>query len=178
MVVYPTETAYGLGADAANQKAVDLVFKMKRRPKNKTLPLIASSLAMVKRYCQMSALEEKLAKKYWPGAVTLILDIKDIKILDIKKLARGVIAPDKTVAIRVSSHPVARGLARGLGRPIVSTSANISGKGECYTVGATPCGHPKIMIINIGRLPKRKPSTIVEIKNGQITILRQGEIKL
>src|SRR3989338_1076856 len=93
VLIYPTETAYALGCDAANQKAVDLIFKIKKRPENKTLPLIADSLTMVKKYCRLSTAEERLAKKYWPGPLTLILRILDIKNI---KLARGVMAKDGT----------------------------------------------------------------------------------
>lgn len=183
IVIYPTETAYAIGCDATNQRAVDLIFKIKKRPKNKPLPLIAGSLAMVKRYCRLSKEEEKLARQYWPGPLTLILNIK---YYNIKYLAEGVVAKDGTVAIRVSSHPIARALSRRLGRPIVSTSANLSGAGECYSVAEVRkqlkrvgayCNTP-LQIIDGGRLKKRKMSTIVRFKNGKIEILRAGAIKI
>lgn len=192
LIIYPTETAYALGCDATNQKAVDLVFKIKHRPKNKPLPLIASSLAMVRRYCRLSATEERLARRYWPGPLTLV--VPSLRSLPAGKagrglrggLVKGVVAKNGTVAIRVSSHPIARELSRGLGRPIVSTSANISGKGESYSVeevkgqlknvGAD--NYPPILVIDGGRLPKRKTSTIMKIEKGKVKILRQGEVEI
>lgn len=178
VMVYPTETAYGLGADATNQRAVDSVFALKKRPKDKSLPLIASSLAMVQRYCILSKKELVLAKKYWPGPLTLVLRVKENN-----GLATGTVALDKTVAVRVSGHPLARRLARALGRPLVSTSANFGGAAECYSVEEVskqlgPKILEKVVVLGGGRLPKRKPSTIVRIKeNGEKEIVRQGAIK-
>jgi len=175
LIVYPTETAYGLGADATNQKAVDLVFKIKKRSKKKTLPVIASSFLMVDKYCQISKLEKQIAKKYWPGALTLVLKIKNIK------LANGVISKDKTLAIRISSNKIAKNIAQKLGNPIVSTSANLSGEGECYNfleIEKNFSGLKKIMLIDGGKLLKRKSSTIARINKGDVEILRQGDIKI
>jgi len=174
VVTYPTETAYALGCDVANQKAVDLVFELKKRAKSKTLPLIAGSLAMVKKFCQMSADEERLAKKYWPGALTIVFKIK--KGI---KLAKGTVAKDGTVAVRVSSNKTARELSLALGAPIVSTSANLAGEGECYSVDdAKKSFFDSVVFLDVGRLKKQKPSTIVKIENSKIKILRQGEIKI
>ncbi len=187
--MYPTETAYAIGCDATNQQAVDLVFKLKKRVKSKTLPLIAGSLAMVQKYCQMSAIEERLAKKYWPGALTMVLNVAPCHSHENGNpaaLAKGIVAKDGTVAVRVSSHPLARILSRWLGQPIVSTSANLAGEGECYSLEEVKkqfgC-HPErsegsIVLLDGGRLKKQKPSTIVKIVNGKIKILRQGEIKI
>ncbi|MEK9182920.1 MAG: L-threonylcarbamoyladenylate synthase [Patescibacteria group bacterium] len=190
VIVYPTETAYALGCDATNQRAVDLVFKLKKRAKSKTLPLIVGSLAMVKKYCQMSAAEERLAKKYWPGALTMILNVLSSHSHEACPraasgngnsafLAKGIVAKDGTVAIRVSSNKMARELSRGLGAPLVSTSANLAGEGECYSVNnAKKSFSDSVIFLDGGRLKKQKPSTIVKIENGKIKILRQGEIKL
>lgn len=171
--MYPTETAYALGCDVANQKAVDLMFKLKKRAKSKTLPLIAGSLAMVKRYCKMSAEEGRLAKRYWPGALTMVLNVAP------NQLSKGIVAKDGTVAIRVSSNKMARELSRELGAPLVSTSANLAGEDECYSINdAKKSFSNSVMFLDGGRLKKQKPSTIVKIIDGKIKILRQGEIKL
>lgn len=182
VIIYPTETAYALGGDATCQKTVNLIFKLKKRPKNKSLPLIAGSLAMVKKYCRLSAAEERLARRYWPGPVTLILKIKRLKNSQIK-LSKGVVGKDGAIAIRVSSHPLARLLSQKLGRPIVSTSANLSGKKECYSTKKikkwiNKLVNHKIIILDSGYLPERRPSTIVQVKKGEAEVLRQGEMKI
>lgn len=182
--MYQTETAYAIGCDATNQKAVDLVFIMKKRLKKYTLPLIAESLDMIKKFCQMSDAEEHLAKKYWPGALTMVLKVAS------NQLAKGIVAKDETVAVRVSGNKMARELSRRLGQPIVSTSANLHGNGECYSLSevrkhfgchsdpALDAVEESLVMLDGGVLEKRKPSTIVKIVNGKIKILRQGEIKI
>lgn len=178
VVIYPTETAYALGSDATNNKAVALIFKIKQRPKEKTLPLIAGSLALVKKWAVLNKQEKVLAKKYWPGALTLVLKSKKDSTL-----ARGVVAKDKTIAIRVSGGKIARALSQKLGAPVVSTSANFSGTKEIYSVEDIKKIFKKdssklIYVLDGGVLKKRTPSTIAKVKDGQIEILRQGEIKI
>ncbi|MEK7508698.1 MAG: L-threonylcarbamoyladenylate synthase [Patescibacteria group bacterium] len=197
VIVYPTETAYALGCDATNAAAVRRVFKIKKRPLGKTLPLIAGSLAMVKRYCRLAGLEQKLAKKHWPGPLTLVLGIRNQES-GIREVAKGVVGQDKTVAIRVSGSKIARDLSHQLGRPIISTSANLAGGEECYSLDevrqslrlchsepsvASPersegASEESLLFIDGGRLKKIKPSTIVKIKNEKIEVLRQGAIEL
>lgn len=175
LIIYPTETSYGLGADATNQKAVDLIFKIKQRSKKKTLPLIAGSVAMVIKNCELGKIEKNLAQKYWPGPLTLVLKSKDAK------LAKGVTSKDKTVAIRVSSNKIAKNIAQKLGNPIISTSANITGEVEGFNfedIKNIFAKFKNIMFIDGGRLPKSEPSTILSIVDDKIVILRQGVIKL
>lgn len=178
VVIYPTETAYGLGADSTNTLAVNLVFVLKKRPKSKSLPLIVSSLTMARQYCIFSKKELVLAKKYWPGPLTLVLRVKKNN-----DFALGVVAPDKTVAIRVPGHPMARRLVRILGQPLVSTSANLGGLTECYSVAEVLQQLWRGILKNVavldgGHLPKRKPTTIARVQeDGEVEILRQGSIK-
>lgn len=184
VVVFPTETAYGLAADVTNKRALQKIYRIKGRAKSKQLSWIVSSRAMAERYVRMTPLARKLARRYWPGPLTLVLK---------RKGHRG------TTALRVSSHPVARALARGLGRPITATSANLAGKKECYTVkdvlsqlhGSTRLttsgsagfaikgGHTNPdLALDAGRLPKRKPTTIVDVTANKYHILRKGSITL
>lgn len=173
VVVFPTETAYGLAADATNEKAVARIFEIKGRDEGKSLPLIAASREMVERYAGIPQGLESLASKYWPGALTLVLPAMG-------GLASGVVR-DGTVAVRVSSHPVARALSEGLNTPIVSTSANLAGKPVCYSiedVRAQLADTPDFYL-NGGQLQPQPPSTIVAIDDyGYPEVLRQGSIEL
>ena len=208
IIVYPTETAYGLGCDATNRRAAARLFKIKGRDKGKPLPLIVADRKMAERYAKMTPLALRLASTYWPGALTLVLKKQGNK--ETKKqggLAFGV-THRGTVAMRVSAHPVAHALVKGLGRPMVATSANRSGEPACYSVGEVMeslfnChseAKPKnlarmrvrphtweilryaqddaIGLIDAGRIPKRKPSTIADATGEIPKILRQGAIKL
>jgi len=169
VVVFPTETSYGLAADAMNARAVAKVAKLKGRPSEKTFPLIVSSTAMAERYAHLRCLGRRLAKAHWPGPLTLVVEArKNVG------LARGIVARDGTVALRVSSNETARALARGLGRPIVSTSANRAGEPPAYD--ALDVTLKADFILDDGRLPRRKPSTIVHVVQGKIEVLRQGSV--
>lgn len=175
LIIYPTETAYGLGADAKNKNALPKIFELKQRAKGKPLSVIVGTVAMAKKLVLFSKLALALAGRYWPGPLTLILPAKKSAKLPISVLFNGM------VALRISSHPVARAIAIKLKSPLIATSANRSGKGECYSIRAVRSQFKKIdsdiIVLNAGRLSKRKPSTVAKVTN-QIEILRKGAIRL
>ena len=160
-LVYPTETVYGLGCDATNQEAVDRVFQIKQRQKDKAVLVLMSDIAMAQKYAQWNPMLEELAEKYWPGPLTVVA-----KVIDPNMLAKGTIAKDGTAAFRVTSHPVARQMAESLGKPLVSTSANIASMDSPYDIEevkqmfANAKLQPDI-VIDAGVLPDDLPSTIV-----------------
>ncbi len=176
VVAYPTETAYALGCDATNERGKKRIFKIKNRPKEKNLPVICATKKMAFDFFKFGKTERKFAKKYWPGALTMILSPS--LILPLNKGEEG-----GGAAVRVSSNKIARALSRGIGRPIISTSANVSGKKTLYDVKeiinefANKKNQPDL-ILDAGKLPMRKPSTIIKIVNEKIIILRQGEVKI
>jgi len=196
VIVYPTDTAYALGCDVTNKSAMADVFKIKERPLEKALPLIAGSVAMVKKFCKIDKISARLMKKYWPGPLTLVLSIK----YNVSSILRK----NKTIAVRVPDCKIARLLSLKLGRPIVSTSANLSGRPSCYSVACVlrqfkiplnpPDGHrgdgdspfgkgsgrrPRdFLILDAGPLLRQKPSTIAKIVGEEVVIIRQGGIKL
>ncbi|HBR80788.1 MAG: Translation factor SUA5 [Candidatus Uhrbacteria bacterium GW2011_GWE2_45_35] len=181
VVVFPTETAYGLAADATNEKAVRRVFAIKGREGEKTFPMIAASSKMVEKYAILSPNIKKIVKKYWPGPLTVVAPVRIVIVgANGHSSIRSGTIRNGTVAIRVSSNPIAEELSRRLGRPIVSTSANLSGGPACYSVRAVKnqLGDKPDFYFDVGRLPKRKPSTIITEKNGEVIILRVGSIKL
>lgn len=185
IVLFPTETSYGLAVDATNAAAVRKLIRFKGREPKKTFPLIAASATMVRRYTDIPRVLESLVRRHWPGPLTIVLPAKIGPIGPMGRMghiAGNVIAADGTVAIRVSSHPVARMLSRRLGRPIVATSANLAGQPAAYSVRAwkkQTAGRPQPdAMIDAGALPRRRPSTIVAVKHGCVIVLRQGAVKL
>jgi len=164
LVIYPTETCYGLGVDATNPVAVRQVFKTKKRPLNKPLSVIVSSLEMIKEYAVIPRDVEALVKEYMPGPLTLI--VKNKKFPSI--LTSGEIK----VGFRIPDHVIALELVKQFGKPITATSANISGEPNPYTVPKLPVD----FIINYGELPEVMPSTVYDtlIKK----VIREGPIKL
>lgn len=170
VVLFPTETAYGLAVDATNEKAVSRLAVLKGRDVQKTFPIIVSSTAMAKKYGCMNRFSLRLAKKYWPGPLTMVVEARTSSIL-----SRGVVRDDGTIAVRVSSHPVARALSKKLGSPITSTSANVAGEGTPYLV--SDVNVKADYVLDCGKLPKRNVSTIVRVMDDEIKILRSGSIR-
>lgn len=172
-IVYPTETAYGLGGDAFSKKAIAAIQKIKGRSKKKPLPVICASRQMAEKIAKFSPIARELAKKHWPGPLTLVLK---------KKSSASTLAGNKkTIAIRVSASKIARELSHIINAPIISTSANLSGKGECYSVSCVlkQLGKNKPdLVIDSGHLPKKLPSTIIDCTIKPIRVLRSGKVRV
>jgi L-threonylcarbamoyladenylate synthase len=176
VIVYPTETCYGLGCDAMNVMAVNKIFSIKKRQRDKSVLIIASDVPMVREYVYWNETIQTLADRYWPGPLTIVAQAKvDSGFPD------GVIHEDGSVAFRVTDHPIASSIVRELGRPIISTSANISAMASPYDIDAVLTMFRDVedkpdIIIDGGSLPHRLPSTIVRLNGGELEILRQGEL--
>ncbi len=175
VIAYPTDTAYGLGADLFNSKAVDKIYKIKGRDFNKPLTLIAANLNQVKKIAAVSPEEQKIISEYWPGPLTILLKAKN---KEAKKIGK-----DGLIGVRVPDSETARSLADKLGKPIIATSANMAGKPECYSIY---CVVNQFMnkiyfpdlILDGGNLRARKITTIIKVVNNQPKIIRQGKVKI
>ena len=174
-VVYPTETAYGLGADFLNPEAIKKIYRIKGRNFKKLLSVIVADLKMAQKSVKFNKIALNLAKKYWPRALTLILNSK----FSIPSKFKN--SDYKTLALRVSADKLAGAIAKKLKNPLTATSANLSGKGELYSATAVikEFKNKKFqpdLIIDAGKLAKAKPSTIVKISKNKMEILRQGNV--
>ena len=174
VIVFPTETFYGLGADAFNETAVEQVVFLKGRKPENPIPVIIAGREMLKDIVtDVPTVARKLMERFWPGPLTLVLPGK--KNLPAPLLNRG-----GGVGVRISSHPLATRLARELGRPLTATSANPSGKEPARAIEEAIgyfAGKLEIFLDG-GRLEGRKGSTVVEIVRGKLRIVREGEIAL
>jgi len=180
VIVYPTETSYGLGGDATQKKAVKKIFKIKKRVLNKPVTFLVSSFKMAKCYFKFDKISWRLAKKYWPGPLTLVLGKNQKKK---KKVYADPLGENKTFGVRISSQPVARRLVKVLRRPLVTTSANISGDQPAYSVSDVikqfkNKKYQPDLILDFGKLKKIKTSTVIKIENNSIKVLRPGPIKI
>lgn len=176
-VVIPTETAYALSADATNVSAVRAIFAIKGRAAGKTLPILVADIAMAKRYAEIPPVLMGLAKRHWPGPLTVVAPAHAGA-----HLAPGIVRTDGTLAIRVSSHPIAQGLSKALNRPLVATSANVSGLPTGYSVPSimrqfASSKHRPDTFLDVGALPHRVPSTLVGLKGDKVVVMRQGRIR-
>ena len=176
-IVFPTETSYGLGCDATNQTAVDRVFAIKGRKSGKPLLVVVPNVEMAKKILVWNDTLEKLAQKYWPGPLTVVGEYKESE----PALARGVVVNDKTVAVRVTAHPLLVSITEKINRPLVATSANLADRGDIYSFEkiVDQFGHrsrqPDVLM-DYGVLPKHKPTTIVKVLESGFEVVRSGEI--
>ncbi len=166
LLVYPTETAYGLGCDATSAKAVKKIYAVKGRGTNKPLSVIFGSMQIAKKYVSLDKPARLLMRKFMPGPLTLVTRPK-------RKLAGS---PKNEIAFRIPSSEFALALAKKLKKPVTATSANISGKKPVYTFkDAFAIFNNKIdAIVDAGNLPERRVSTIFSL--GSMSILRKGAI--
>jgi L-threonylcarbamoyladenylate synthase len=172
IVAFPTDTVYGLGACISIDHAVARIYMVKGRPRSMALPLLLSDKSQIGEVAQPvppNAL--LLADKFLPGALTMVL-FKSESVPDI------VTGGGRTVAIRIPAHPIPVALARGLGTPIAGTSANLSGKPSSLTADEVRAqlGDKVDLIIDGGRCPGGKESTIVDLTEETPLILREGAI--
>lgn len=173
IISFPTETVYGLGADAIDTQAVAKIFSAKNRPSFNPLIVHLPSIEMVEKYVELSPLARSLSEAFWPGPFTMVLPLK--KESGISKL---ITAGLKTVAIRVPTHPVARQLLTEFNGPIAAPSANKSGHISPTTAQHVDeeFGNELGMIIDGGACDNGIESTIVKVENNQLILLRPGNI--
>tara|TARA_B100001123_G_scaffold54584_1_gene57745 strand:+ start:4435 stop:5079 length:645 start_codon:yes stop_codon:yes gene_type:complete len=171
LLAYPTDTVYGLGADFSNEMAVKKVVSVKKRKETMGLPLLLSKSEMLPIVTQnISPMAWTLMENFWPGPLTLVLQ----KTKDVSHVVSG---GRPTVAVRVPDHPVPRVLSEWLGRPIVGTSANITGSpsAESGAQAASQIGELVDLVIE-GSSFGRLESTIVDFTDKYPKILRQGAV--
>lgn len=122
VVVFPTETVYGIGVDSTNYEAVDRLFEVKQRPKDNPVTLHVSDVDMVKAVAYVTDDAQTLMADFWPGALAIILEVKE------NTVSPNVNAGKKTVGFRLPDNDIAKQLIAGLGKPVAGTSANVSGQ--------------------------------------------------
>ena len=170
VIIFPTDTVYGIGCNPYDANAVKKIYEIKSREKIKSLPVLASSIEIVKQITIIDEFTEKIIKKYWPGPLTLILKLKD------KNLKKSLNLEDK-IAVRIPNSVCTLKLLNKCNL-IVGTSANVSGDSS-FT-------NPQECIKNVknydvfvdgGTITSKGESTIIEIENEKIHVIREGALK-
>ncbi len=174
VIIYPTDTLYGLGADALSDSAVKHIYEIKGRDEGKPIHAIVSEMQMAARYAHVNESALKLAEAFLPGALTLILRKRD-------GIETGVAKGIDTFGIRIPDNSFCRELSERFGGPITTTSANRAGMLPMTTVAAIAeqLGDTALTVtlaVDAGELPKRLPSTVVDCSGDVPTILREGAI--
>ena len=172
MIVFPTETLYGLGADALNEAAVEKVFQLKGRDPANPIPVLVANQGMLDTLVtKVPTIAQRLIDRYWPGPLTLVLPGR-------KNIPKHLCNSSGGVGVRISSQPIATSLVNGLSRPLTATSANPSGKEPARTLQETKnyFTNRVDVFVDGGTLTSKTGSTVVEVIEDRIKIIRQGEI--
>ena len=177
LIIYPTETLYGVGVDATNDKAVGKLNKYKKRPTGKPYSIAVSDEKMAGEYVHLDKASKKIYKTFLPGPITVVSKGKH-------KTAKGIESESGTLGIRIPDYKLVRDVVKKFGKPITATSANASYKKRPYKIADVldnlSASQKKLidLIIDAGELPHNEPSTVVDTTGGDLTILRQGEVSL
>ena len=168
VIIYPTDTIYGLGCDITNKEAIDRILALKGRSHNKPMSFVCADLTNVSRYAHVSNHAYRILKRYLPGPYTFVLPAA-------KDTPRMLQSKQKTVGIRIPDHPVPLALVAALGNPIISTSANRSQQDVLTDPVALEdeLGTDVDLILECGQLPVQ-PSSVISLIDDTIDILRPG----
>jgi L-threonylcarbamoyladenylate synthase len=174
IVAFPTETFYGLGAGALHGASVERLVRVKGRPEGKPLLVLVDSVAMVETVAaDVPTLARALMARYWPGALTLVLRARP-------EVPAAVTAGSRTVGVRLSPHPIARGLVRALGGPVTGPSANPAG-GAPPTTAAAVLAHfdGRIeLVLDGGPTSGGEPSTVLDVTVDPPRLIRAGAVRV
>ncbi len=174
VIIYPTDTLYGLGADAFSDEAVAKVYEIKGRDEGKPMHAVFADLKMAEEYGEVNDAAKRLAERFLPGALTLVL--KKRGGLDV-----GIVKGIETIGVRIPDSEFCIELARALGKPYTATSANKSGLVPEVSVEriCTQLGEAVRLVdiaIEAPIFPMRPPTTVVNVASGAPVILREGAI--
>ena len=172
LVAYPTESFYGLAADADNETAILRLFQVKKRQVGEPVLILIPSVESLKRYAaNVPETAKRLMDAFWPGGLTLVFEAR-------KSVSTLLTAGTGKIGIRLSSHPVAMALTQAMDSAITGTSANISGEPPCNTSHgvARALGKGVDQILDGGETPGLKPSTVLDMTIRPHTVPREGMI--
>ena len=174
VIIFPTDTLYGLGADALSDEAVDKIYEIKGREEKKPIHAIAADITMMEIYGVLNDAGRALAERFFPGPITLILEKR-------AEFETGIARDIETIGFRIPRNEFCVRAARAFGRPYTATSANKAGQEPRRTLGPILAQlGAAISLIDLafdgGELSDRKPSTVVDVSSGEIKILREGAV--
>src|SRR5262245_9708300 len=172
VVALGTDTLYGLAVDPFNRAAVSRLFEVKEREPDREVPLIAAETGQITAHLgRVTPAAERLASRYWPGPLTLVVPAP-------ASLSRDVTGGRKTVGVRVPAFAIARAVCTGCGRPVTATSANLSGQPPTADPDAVErtLGGRIDFLLDTGPTPGGPPSTIVDVTVDPPALIREGAV--
>lgn len=199
IIIYPTDTIYGIGANALDKEAIDKIYKIKKRPENKPLSVIVRDIKMAKKYCDIGVLQADIFKAVFPGPFTLIFKAKSAKKKNdsmccfdypnnqsMESFCKSTVTVYKnTLSVRIPDYKITKLLSKEMGIPFAATSANISGlpgSGDIrkvlkqFGIDRKKIDFQKLgidLVLDAGILPKKNPSTIIDLTGKNPKIIRK-----
>lgn len=176
LIIYPTETCYGLGGDATNPEALKKIMKYKTLRGSKPVSVAVADIDMAKEYVDINEMATNIYNNYLPGPITVISKSKG-------NLQPPVVSINGGVGVRYPDYPITLQLIKRFGKPITATSANVSYRSTPYSIQKLIKNLPKQslnlidLVIDAGELPKNSPSTVLDTTMNQLATLRQGKIE-
>lgn len=175
IVVFPTDTAFGIGCRIDDKKAVQRLFEIRKRPKTQATPVLVDTVTMAQQYVRRIPQEviDKLVEPFWPGALTIIFPCKRESV---PALVRG---GTDTIGVRIPNHAITRSLIRGVGIPILGPSANFHGKKTPYTFDQLDKELLKqVDCVIKGKCSLGNVSTVIDCSQKPWRVVRQGAVSL
>jgi L-threonylcarbamoyladenylate synthase len=172
VAAFPTETFYGLGADAQNEEALQRIFRIKGREENKPLLLLIGAREWLSSWVRrIDPVADRLIESFWPGPLTLVFEA-------LPRLSPLLTGGTGTIGVRISPHPVARALVQTVGRPITATSANLSGQPSASLAAEVfnALGDRLDAILDGGQTPGGLGSTVLDVSSAKPRIVRPGAV--
>ncbi|MBI4894749.1 MAG: threonylcarbamoyl-AMP synthase [Candidatus Aenigmarchaeota archaeon] len=169
IVVYPTETLYGLGANIMDTESTQKVFDIKGRKEDKPISIVFRDLGQAEKYAVFNENSRRLAELFMPGPITLILPAK---------INLGEIFGGDRIAVRISSNRVVQAILEKTRFPITATSANLSGKTDPVSAkdSIEQIGEKVDVVLDSGECEYGRPSTVVDVTGGRVEVVREGVI--
>lgn len=171
LVILPTDTVYGVGADWQQPDAVAALYAAKQRPPEKAIPvLLASADDIGVVASEVPANARRLADAFWPGPLTIVVSKRDE--------VPEIVSAFPTIGVRVPDHDATRAAIRACGGALAVTSANVSGGANAQTAqeAAVALGDAVALVLDGGECPGGVPSTVVDVSSGEIAVLREGPV--
>ncbi|MBF0339407.1 MAG: threonylcarbamoyl-AMP synthase [Magnetococcales bacterium] len=170
VIVYPTDTTYGLGCGISSRKGVERILRIKHLPTSHQLSILVSDLSDIARYARVDNATYRLLKRFLPGPYTFILEAT-------REVPKTILPKRKTIGLRIPDHPICLELLKSLGEPLLSTSMRFPGENEeilsdPYVIH-TRTDHLVDLVIDAGMLPAA-PSTVVDLTGPSPEVLRAG----
>ncbi|MFH1643439.1 MAG: L-threonylcarbamoyladenylate synthase [Patescibacteria group bacterium] len=174
VIVFPTDTIYGLICDAINQKAIQKLFQIKKRDLKKPIPVFVKDIETAKQIAIINEKQERFLEKVWPGKTTVVLEAK----ID---FPQEVLGKNKTIGLRVPNHAPLNALLNEINKPLSGTSANLAGESSSTDINdiIDQFKNEKFqpdLVVDSGTLESSKPSTVIDLSKNPPVILREGAV--